>query len=103
MKPITVPDSQESLEKAAAVLKAIAHPVRLRIISILKNENELPVNEICQETGCEQSLASHHLNAMKIRGLIKSRRDGKQIFYSLKEQELIGLLACIQKCNCNFA
>ena len=93
----------DNLEKAAAILKAVAHPVRLKVVALLDNGKELSVTQICEETGCEQSLTSHHLTAMKIRGLIQSRREGKQIFYSLKEKELTALLACIQKCNCNFA
>ena len=50
---------------------------------------------------CEQSLVSHHLSNMRIKGLLKSERDGINIYYSLKEKELAGIVSVIEHCHCN--
>lgn len=93
--------SQEKLEKAAYILKTVAHPLRLSIIDLLAEKERMSVNEICEALSCEQSLLSHHLSNMRIKGLLKSERQGVQIFYSLKERDLIKLLDCMENCNCN--
>ena len=91
----------EKLQKAAFILKTIAHPVRLRIIELLSENDELAVGEICERIGSEQSLTSHHLTNMKLKGLIASERRGKNMYYSLKEREVVKIIACIENCNCN--
>lgn len=92
-----------NLAKVAEILRVVAHPVRLQMICLMDNDAEHSVSALAQATGCEQSLVSHHLNAMRLRGLISPRREGKQVFYSLKEKELLSLMGCLQKCKCNFA
>lgn len=93
--------STETLEKAAYILKSIGHPARLAIIELLSARKEMAVNEICGELGMEQSLISHHLLNMKIRGLLSSRKEGINIYYALKERNLTTLIACVEKCDCN--
>ncbi len=89
------------LEKAAFILKTIAHPTRLAVISQLQNKEELSVNELMEKTGCEQSLLSHHLINMKTKGLLKIRKEGTSVYYSLKELNLGSVLDCIEKCDCH--
>ncbi|MDA9555086.1 metalloregulator ArsR/SmtB family transcription factor [Pelobium sp.] len=93
--------TKEKLEKAAFILKTVAHPVRLAIIDLLNQHQRMSVNEICEEIACEQSLLSHHLTNMKLKGLLQAEKVGVQVFYSLKEKDLVGLLECIENCNCN--
>jgi DNA-binding transcriptional ArsR family regulator len=92
---------KNKLEKAAYILKTIAHPTRLAVIAQLQETAELTVNELIEKTGCEQSLLSHHLTNMKTKGLLQVRRAGTSSFYSLKELHLSSVLACIEKCDCN--
>lgn len=93
---------KQKLQKAAFILKTIAHPVRLKIIEVLEAHPELSVSELCEMADCEQSLMSHHLNNMKLKGLITARRDGKNIYYKLKQREITKILTCIEDCDCNF-
>lgn len=92
---------KDKLEKAAFILKTIAHPTRLAVIAQLQNTAELTVNELIEKTGCEQSLLSHHLTNMKTKGLLQVRKAGTSSYYSLKERNLSTVLACIEKCDCN--
>ena len=89
----------KKLEKVAFILKAIAHPLRINIISLLEINEKLCVNDICQNLGCEQSLTSHHLSNMKLSGILGSMRDGKNIFYFLKLKEVISVIGCMNKCD----
>ncbi len=93
--------SPDKLEKAAFILKTVAHPVRLAVINLLDINQQMSVNQICEALACEQSLISHHLTNMKIKGLLKADKQGVQVFYSLKEKDLVKLLDCMENCNCN--
>jgi DNA-binding transcriptional ArsR family regulator len=93
--------NKEKLEKAAFILKTVAHPKRLAILQLLENHESLSVNEICETLNCEQSLISHHLINMKLRGILKSKKDGLNMYYSLKERDVLKLLVCIENCSCN--
>jgi DNA-binding transcriptional ArsR family regulator len=96
-----MPTNNQKLEKAAFILKTVAHPTRLAIIQLLDKSERLSVNEICETLACEQSLISHHLINMKLRGILKSEKDGLNQFYSLKERDVLKLIDCIENCNCN--
>ena len=91
--------SAEKLEAVAFILKTIAHPSRIAIIDMLKNDEELSVGEICGRLGLEQSLTSHHLSNMKLKGVLGSRREGRSIFYFLKLKEVIGVIKCMESCD----
>jgi DNA-binding transcriptional ArsR family regulator len=88
----------ENLEKAAGMLKAIAHPVRISIIGILEEGQKLTVTEIHKKVGIEQATASHHLGIMRDKGVLNSRREGKNIYYFLKHDTLKVLLNCVRGC-----
>ena len=90
----------DKLELAASKLRAIAHPMRIAIIDLL-HEKQLSVTEIYEKLDIEQASASHHLNILKNKGVLASRRNGKKIFYSLKNQTLTEIIECINRCNEN--
>jgi DNA-binding transcriptional ArsR family regulator len=92
----------EKFEKAAFILKTVAHPMRLAIVELLTENDKLSVNEICLKLQSEQSLVSHHLINMKLKGILQSSRDGQFVNYSLKLKEINNLLECIENCTCNF-
>lgn len=95
--------NQNELEKAAFVLKTIAHPTRLAIIDYLGKEGRKKVSEICTDLGLEQSLASHHLNTMKLKSVLGSEREGKNMYYYLKLHEVTQILNCIDNCKLTFS
>lgn len=87
------------LEMAASKLRAIAHPMRIAIIDLLNDNSKLSVTEIYSALDIEQASASHHLNILKNKGILISRREGKKIFYSLKSVTLSEIIECINRCN----
>jgi DNA-binding transcriptional ArsR family regulator len=89
----------EKLTDAAEMLKAIAHPMRITIVSYLDRKQKLTVTEIYEKLGIEQSATSHHLGILKSKGVLASTRDGKNTYYYLKHEGLSGILKCIEDCQ----
>jgi DNA-binding transcriptional ArsR family regulator len=88
----------QKLELAASKLRAMAHPMRIAIIELLTENKKLTVTEIYERLSIEQASASHHLNILKNKGLLESKRDGKMILYSLKTSVLANVIDCINQC-----
>ena len=57
------------------------------------------VTSIYERLKIEQAAASHHLNILKSKGILESKRDGKNTYYYLKHTALSTILDCINKCN----
>jgi DNA-binding transcriptional ArsR family regulator len=88
----------QKLELAASKLRAMAHPMRIAIIELLTENRKLTVTEIYERLNMEQASASHHLNILKNKGLLESKRNGKMIHYSLKTNVLANVIDCINQC-----
>jgi len=87
------------LEEAASKLKALAHPMRVAIIELLDTNKEMSVTEIYQYLEIEQAAASHHLNILKHRGVLKSTRKGKKSYYSIKPNSVLSIIECVAHCE----
>jgi DNA-binding transcriptional ArsR family regulator len=70
---------------AAKRAKALSDPTRLTLTEALREGQELCVCDLSWIAGRSQNLVSHHLGALRTRGLVRSRRDGKMVMYSLTE------------------
>ncbi|KOF03307.1 ArsR family transcriptional regulator [Roseivirga ehrenbergii] len=91
----------ERVEKIAFVLKTIAHPMRVGIIDLLSRNEKMSVNDITAYLGLEQSLTSHHLANLKMKGVLGSKRDGKNIFYFLKMKEAPEIIKILEDVKVN--
>ena len=87
------------VKKVAFILKAIGNPLRIGIIDVLRVNEELTVNEISRHLEAEQSLVSHNLSNMKLKGILDSRREGKNTYYRLKLMEVLKVIECMEHCN----
>jgi len=91
--------NSDALERASLMLKAMAHPMRVAILNLLMDGKKLTVTEIHFALGIEQSTTSHHLGILKDKGVLKSERDGKNSFYSVKNKNLEQIIECLNKCT----
>ncbi|MBK7477833.1 MAG: helix-turn-helix transcriptional regulator [Haliscomenobacter sp.] len=91
----------EKLERIAFILKTVAHPLRLGIVHLLEQYPQLSVTQICDMLGSEQSLTSHHLQTMRLKGVLSVKRDGRSMLYSLKERDVSLIIECLENCQCN--
>ena len=87
------------LEQAANMLKAIAHPMRIAILGFLEEGKKLTVTEIHELLGIEQSTTSHHLGILKDKGVLASKREGKNTYYFLKHPNLGNIVKCVSQCT----
>lgn len=91
----------EQLDEAANMLKAIAHPLRIAIVSHLEGGKKLTVTQIHELLGIEQSTTSHHLGILKDKGVLCSKREGKNTYYYLKDDNLSSIVHCVSRCSAN--
>ena len=84
--------SDEALAKTAEVFKVFGDATRIRILTAL-SEGEMCVCCLCDLLGMSQSAVSHQLSVLKSARLIKNRREGKQIYYSLDDAH-VGAILC---------
>lgn len=89
----------EKIEKIADVLKVIAHPIRLKVVEALQDERKLTVGQLADYVDAEQSLVSHHLTKMKDKGILVAKREGKNIYYQLADQQITKVFECIGNCD----
>jgi len=104
VKPTILNEQEaEKLERIAFILKTVAHPLRLGIVHLLEQHPRLNVTDICAALGprAEQSLVSHHLQNMKLKGILSVKRDGRSMMYSLKERDVSLIIECLENCQCN--
>ena len=73
----------EKINKNVMFFRALANEERLEIIKLLKKNKEMAAREVEQHFYLEQSTTSHHLNTLKRAGITKSRKAGRNIFYSI--------------------
>lgn len=96
----STPFSKERAADVADVLRALAHPVRLRIIDILC-ENEKCVGELAEMVEKPQAIVSQQLKILRMGGLVKPDRRSGRAYYSLNNPHLHDLLVCVKNCACN--
>lgn len=91
--------SAETIQAAAAMLKCIGHPVRLRIIELLDRTGEQNVTSIYETLGIEQAVASQHLNLMRDKGILARRRNGVNVYYRIDDPRVTQVIDCIHHCE----
>ena len=75
----------------AEFFKALAHPLRIRILDALR-EGEIGVNELCSRLEVEQSNLSQQLGVLRSRNLVVGRKEGNNVYYSVQDREIFRLL-----------
>src|SRR5882762_10432811 len=77
---------QNSLRRfKAGVFQALAHPTRIAIVELLRDEKDVPVSRIYEQLGLEQANASQHLAVLRSKQIVVGRKNGNQVFYSLRD------------------
>ena len=84
--------NEEELYDLAELFKVFGDSTRIRMLYVLFEE-EMCVGDMAQVLGMTQSAISHQLKILKNSRLVKSRRDGKQIIYSLADEHVRTIIA----------
>lgn len=90
---------EDQLEKATNSLKAIAHPLRLKILCVL-NDEERTVLDIVSEVGSSQSNISQHLDILRSKDIVASRRVGNKVLCRVKDDRILTMVATMKNLFC---
>ncbi|MGF1613572.1 MAG: ArsR/SmtB family transcription factor [Gammaproteobacteria bacterium] len=93
----TAPDENNIL--TAHALKAMAHPLRWKILCTLGSQ-ELSVGEIVDMTGTSQSNVSQHLEQLRSKRIVTWRKEGNRVFYRIRNGQLVMLIATMRSVLC---
>jgi DNA-binding transcriptional ArsR family regulator len=89
--------NNKNLDAASAVMRALTHSVRLRLIGFIDQNKKINVNKIYKTLKMEQSVASQHLRILREVKLVHAERKGKFIFYTVNYKKLEGIVTAIDK------
>ncbi|MDP5171635.1 MAG: metalloregulator ArsR/SmtB family transcription factor [Bacteroidia bacterium] len=95
MQSISTKLEKATLEQTSASLKAIAHPIRLAMIDLLRDGQRMNVTEIYTALNMEQAVASQHLSILKSKGILESKRQGKHSYYFLRHPRVVDIINLI--------
>ena len=90
---------QEHIETAARALKAISHPLRLKILCVVGGE-EICVQDIVDAVGTSQSNISQHLAILREKGVLVTRKDANRVFYRVGDQRTLQLVGMMREVFC---
>jgi ArsR family transcriptional regulator, lead/cadmium/zinc/bismuth-responsive transcriptional repressor len=79
---------------ASELLKAVADPTRMRILSALRSAEELCVYDIASVVSMSESAVSHQLRLLRSVNLVTPRKEGRQVFYRLSDAHVSSILNC---------
>lgn len=91
---------EEDIERASRSLKAMSHPLRLRILCTL-GEQEVSVQEIVECVGTSQSNISQHLAILRDKGILASRKDANRVYYRVGDARTLRLIDMMQEVFCS--
>ena len=91
---------EEDVERASRSLKAISHPLRLKILCVL-GDKEFSVQDIVSCVGTSQSNISQHLAILRDKGVLSSRKDANRVFYRVGDTRTLKLISMMQEVFCS--
>lgn len=92
----------DDIEQAAHALKAMSHPLRLKILCAV-GENEMAVQDIVDCVGTTQSNVSQHLAKLRDKEVLAARRDANRIYYRVKDARTLSLVEMMRDVFCSSA
>src|SRR5437899_6478058 len=90
---------REQIDRMAHALRAIAHPLRLKILCVL-GEHESSVQDIVEAVGTSQSNISQHLAILREKGILSPRKNANHVYYSVSDQRTLHLIATMREVLC---
>ena len=92
------PISPAVLQHAAATIKCLGHPLRLRLLEGMES-GERTVSELQALSDAGQATVSEQLGILRGHGVVEARRDGPFVYYRITEPKVRRILACIRDCD----
>ena len=94
-------ERDEHIEQAAKALKAMSHPLRLKILCVL-GDQEVSVQDIVDMVGTSQSNISQHLAILRGKGVLRTRKDANRVYYRVGDPRTLKLIGLMRDVFCGF-
>lgn len=91
--------SDEDIERASRSLKAMSHPLRLKILCTL-GDQQVSVQDIVERVGTSQSNISQHLAILRDKGILASRKDANRVYYRVSDERTLRLIEMMHQVFC---
>jgi len=91
--------AEEDIIRAARALKAMAHPLRLRILCVL-GEREISVQDLVSQVGTTQSNVSQHLSILRDKDILVARKEANRVYYRVNDPRVLRLIAIMHDTFC---
>ena len=92
--------NEDDIFQASHSLKAMAHPLRLKILCILGGSGEVSVQDIVEQVGTSQSNISQHLSILREKGILASRKDANKVYYRVSDPKILQLICAMRAAFC---
>ncbi|MFM2408222.1 MAG: hypothetical protein RL358_964 [Pseudomonadota bacterium] len=92
-------DRDQDIEQAALAIKAMAHPLRLKILCLLGNQ-ELSVQDIVENVGTTQSNISQHLAILRDKDVLATRKEANFVYYRINDPRTLKLVGLMREVFC---
>ena len=93
-------EGDEDIDRASRSLKAMSHPLRLKILCTL-GDQEISVQDIVDQVGTSQSNISQHLAILRDKGILTSRKDANRVFYRVSDNRTLRLICMMREVFCS--
>lgn len=93
-------DRDEDIQQASQAIKAIAHPLRLKILCVL-GDQEVSVQDIVEHVGTSQSNISQHLAILRDKGVLSTRKEANRVFYRIGDLRTLKLVSMMREVFCS--
>ncbi len=94
-------DKDEHIEQASRAMKAMSHPLRLKILCVL-GDQEVSVQDIVDQVGTTQSNISQHLAILRDKGVLRTRKDANRVYYRVGDTRTLRLISLMRDVFCGF-
>jgi len=91
---------EEDIQQASRALKALSHPIRLKILCVL-GDGEVAVQDIVEAVGTSQSNISQHLAILREKGILVCRREANRVYYRIGDPRMLRLIAMMREVFCS--
>ncbi len=92
--------SDKDIERASKALKALSHPLRLKILCIL-GEREISVQDIVDQVGTSQSNISQHLAILREKEILSCNKQANRVFYRISDARILSLISMMRDLFCS--
>lgn len=92
-------DKDEDILQASQAIKAIAHPLRLKILCVL-GDQEISVQDIVEHVGTSQSNISQHLAILRDKGVLSTRKEANRVYYRIGDLRTLKLVSMMREVFC---